>query len=93
MGKSIRNMINNYAHSGSIPLHITPHMLRHTFASICHAAGVDLKTAQVWMGHSTIAVTANIYTHLDAETHKAEAQKVVDFLAVRQKSVKPSENA
>ena len=59
----------------------TPHMLRHTFASICHAAGVDLKTAQVWMGHSTIAVTANIYTHLDKDTVKTESAKITSFLA------------
>lgn len=76
----------------AVPFRVTPHMLRHTFASICHAAGVDLKTAQVWMGHSTIAVTANIYTHLDAETHQTEAQKVVDFLGRSQKVVKASEN-
>ena len=64
----------------AVPFRVTPHMLRHTFASICHAAGVDLKTAQVWMGHSTIAVTANIYTHLDAETHQTEAAKVTQLL-------------
>lgn len=69
-----------YKVEASVPFRVTPHMLRHTFASICHAAGVDLKTAQVWMGHSTIAVTANIYTHLDSETHKTEAAKVTQLL-------------
>lgn len=81
-----------YKVESAVEFKVTPHMLRHTFASICHAAGVDLKTAQVWMGHSTIAVTANIYTHLDAETHRAEAKKVVDFLDVRQKSVNVQKN-
>ena len=65
----------------SVDFKVTPHMLRHTFASICHAAGVDLKTAQVWMGHSTIAVTANVYTHLDAATKKAESEKVINYLS------------
>lgn len=69
-----------YKVENAVPFKVTPHMLRHTFASICHAAGVDLKTAQVWMGHSTIAVTANIYTHLDAETHQTEAAKVTQLL-------------
>ena len=39
---------------------VRPHMLRHTYASILHVAGVDLKTAQYLMGHSNICVTANI---------------------------------
>lgn len=82
-----------YKVESSVPFRVTPHMLRHTFASICHAAGVDLKTAQIWMGHSTIAVTANIYTHLDAETHQTEAQKVVYFLGRSQKVVKASKNS
>ena len=75
----------------AVPFRVTPHMLRHTFASICHAAGVDLKTAQVWMGHSTIAVTANIYTHLDAETHQAEAVKVTQLLLGGSKAGQTSE--
>lgn len=69
-----------YKVENAVPFKVTPHMLRHTFASICHAAGVDLKTSQVWMGHSTIAVTANIYTHLDADTHQTEAYKVTHLL-------------
>ena len=75
----------------AVPFRVTPHMLRHTFASLCHAAGVDLKTAQVWMGHSTIAVTANIYTHLDAETHQAEAAKVTQLLLGGSKAGQTSE--
>ncbi|MFR3238298.1 MAG: tyrosine-type recombinase/integrase [Acutalibacter sp.] len=47
---------------------LTPHMLHHTFASICHAVGADLKTAQVWMGHPSITVITNICAHLEARS-------------------------
>jgi integrase len=42
---------------------VTWHTLRHTFASRCIMAGIDLKTLQVLMGHKTIAMTAR-YAHL-----------------------------
>ncbi len=47
----------------------TPHMLRHKYASMLHSAGIDVKDAQYLLGHSDIAMTQNIYTHLE-EAHK-----------------------
>lgn len=49
------------------PLPLRPHMLRHTYATTLYRAGVDLRTAQKLLGHSSIQMTANIYTHLEAE--------------------------
>lgn len=43
---------------------ITPHMLRHTYATLLYDAGVDVKSAQKYMGHSSVDVTLEIYTHL-----------------------------
>lgn len=45
---------------------VRPHMLRHTFATTLYHAGVDLRTAQKLMGHASIQMTANIYTHLES---------------------------
>ena len=45
------------------------HDLRHTYASLSILAGVDLKTLQACMGHSSIAVTANIYSHLYTDSY------------------------
>lgn len=46
---------------------ITPHMFRHTYATILYNAGVDVKSAQRFMGHADINVTLKIYTHLSAQ--------------------------
>lgn len=53
-------------------LSITPHQLRHAYATILYDAGVDERMAQDLMGHSSIQVTKNIYTHIRKD-HKAEA--------------------
>lgn len=55
-----------------VSFRVTPHMLRHTFATSLYHAGVDVRTAQHLLGHSSIQVTADIYTHLDnADTEGA----------------------
>lgn len=58
------------------PLPIHAHMLRHTYATNLYRAGVDLRTAQQLLGHASIQMTANIYTHLEA----ADSLQVVDRL-------------
>lgn len=52
------------------------HDLRHSCASLLYANGVDLKAIQEWLGHSTIATTANIYTHFDF-TRKQESANAI----------------
>lgn len=42
----------------------TPHQLRHAYATLLYDAGIDEKVAQGLMGHSTIALTRDIYTHV-----------------------------
>lgn len=58
------------------PLPIHAHMLRHTYATNLYRARVDLRTAQQLLGHASIQMTANIYTHLEA----ADSLQVVDRL-------------
>lgn len=61
--QSIRNMINSYANLAGVPLHITPHMFRHTFATTLLEEDVDIRYIQQLLGHSSI-VTTQIYTHI-----------------------------
>lgn len=60
---------------------VSPHYLRHNFASLCHSAGVDVLTTSRWMGHSSVAITQDIYTHLDAEDVAADVAKLAEKLA------------
>ena len=48
-----------------LPTWVTPHVMRHTFASLAAQAGVSLYKIGVWMGHSSSEVT-EIYAHLAA---------------------------
>lgn len=57
------------------PATITPfkwHMLRHTFCTMLHAAGIDVLVAQREMGHAKPSTTMDIYTHLDQELSKPD---------------------
>ena len=55
----------------------TPHMLRHTYATMLYDSGVDLKSAQTFMGHSDIKLTLKVYTHL-SQQKKAEATAAIN---------------
>jgi integrase len=56
---------------------ISFHALRHTFCTLLAQMDVPLKTASVLMGHSDIAITARIYTHVD----KQELRRGIDKLS------------
>lgn len=58
---------------------VTPHQLRHTYASILYSAGIQAKSAQMLMGHSDISTTQNIYTHLMADIKKDDCKKLNDY--------------
>ena len=48
-------------------LNVTPHILRHTFATRCFEAGINAKVVQHLLGHSDIQMTLNLYTHVDTK--------------------------
>ncbi len=55
---------------------ITPHVCRHTYCSNMARAGMNPKTLQYLMGHSDIAVTLNVYTHLGLEDASEELRRI-----------------
>ena len=52
--------------------HFTMHGLRHTFATNCIAKGMKPKTLQKLLGHSSIKMTMDLYTHVSDETTREE---------------------
>lgn len=54
----------------------TAHQLRHKYASMLHSAGIDAKDAQHLLGHSSVTLTQDIYTHLETK-HSEELKKSV----------------
>ena len=67
--QSVRNMITNYAKQSGITLHITPHMFRHSFATLLLEEDVDIRYIQQMLGHSSITTT-QIYTHTSVNKQK-----------------------
>ena len=65
----------------SIGYNITAHQLRHGFATILYEAGVEDKDAQELMGHSSIAVTRDVYTHIRQTRRDSTAQKLNAFVS------------
>lgn len=60
---------------------VTPHQLRHAYATILFEAGLDEKDAQELLGHSTIALTRDIYTHIRSTRKQKSASRLNDHLA------------
>lgn len=67
--QSVRNMIDKYAKLSGISIHITPHMFRHSFATLLLEEDVDIRYIQQFLGHSSITTT-QIYTHVSTNKQK-----------------------
>ncbi len=72
---SVRAMIKGFAAKARIKRHVTPHMLRHSFAIRALANGVNLKALQEMMGHADLSTTA-IYLQIFAKDVIAEKRKM-----------------
>ena len=73
---TIRNRANRQWEKADL-LRIGLHEARHTFASYLLAAGVDFKTMSVYMGHSSVATTMDLYAHLMPEA-QADTVSLID---------------
>lgn len=56
--------------------HIHPHALRHTFATRCFEHDMPPKTVQSFLGHATVQLTMDLYTHISEEKKHTDMQKL-----------------
>lgn len=54
----------------------TPHCFRHTFATRCFESGISAKTVQAYLGHASIKMTMDLYTHVMDDQKQSEMEKL-----------------
>ena len=80
--QGITNVIARLRRAARIKRHVTPHMLRHTVATLLLRNGLDIRVVQEFLGHASIATTQR-YTHVTKEHMVRELRKRHPSLSFR----------
>jgi len=83
--QGIANIISKFREDAGISRHVTPHMLRHTVATLLLRNGVDIRVVQEFLGHASIATTQR-YTHVAKEHLIGVLRKLHPSFGLRMKA-------
>jgi integrase/recombinase XerD len=72
--RQIERLVADYGKKAGIEQHVHPHMLRHSFAVHCLKAGMNLRTVQKMLGHSSLTTT-QIYLDITGDDIKEDYNK------------------
>ena len=64
--RGIELILENIVRKSGLKIHVTPHTIRHTFATHMLNEGADLKSVQELLGHENLSTT-QVYTHISNE--------------------------
>ena len=88
-GQALSSRLTRLEQKHGLP-NVTLHGLRHTYASLLHSKGVDMANISAELGHSNLATTMNIYTHIFQSATNASrgiANTINEFTQIGGKSV------
>lgn len=74
----VREMVGRLAERAGIEQRVTPHTLRHTFATHMLRDGANLEMVRKWLGHASVEITARVYSHVSSNDMREAVERLRD---------------